>query len=117
MKDFGLHIPIHQPCEISWKDDSVLAEFTQKLFVQWQENFDDAVVKEIVKMAKAEGITDVVILNKPAIIEALKKQTAMKPLCGFWYKCPACKVGINTENGNPHYCEYCGQKIDWSEEE
>ena len=130
MKGFGLHIPIYQPCEISWKDDSVLSEFAQKVYVECQENLDDAVIKEIVKTAKAEGITDLVLLNKPAIIDALRKQTAMKPKIrkfGFksvYYACPCCEQRLISKidgefiAGQKYYhCYRCGQKLDWSEEE
>lgn len=95
--------------------------------VSFRDDIEDKIIQEIIKEAKAEGITDVVLLNKPAIIEALKKQTAIKHhhtrIDEVKDKarisvCPSC-LGciITTENEFPKHCTWCGQKIDWSEEE
>lgn len=46
--------------------------------------------------------------------EALEKQIPKKPIK---YKdeivCPSCKTLV----GSPPYCRYCGQALDWGEEE
>lgn len=48
------------------------------------------------------------------IREALEKQTPKKPIK---YKdeivCPSCKTLV----GSSPYCRYCGQALDWGEEE
>lgn len=61
--------------------------------------------------------------------EALEKQIPKKPICevveiksegmqGYirYLKCPNCKWNIDEEN-TVDFCTYCGQAIDWSDEE
>lgn len=57
-------------------------------------------------------------------IEALEKQLPKKPdimdhiLGDINFKCPTCKSEYICEKENePLYCQNCGQRIDWSEEE
>lgn len=49
-----------------------------------------------------------------AVIKALEKQIPKKPIK---YKdeivCPSCKTLV----GSAPYCRYCGQALDWGEEE
>lgn len=52
-------------------------------------------------------------------INALEKQISQKPIqdsyCGFvTYECPKCHSEV--KNGQK-YCDDCGQKLDWSDEE
>ena len=73
---------------------------------------------------------------KDIAIDAMKKQIPKKPIekpekysKNFWHLyCPSCEnwIGIwNSRvkhrdmynNSNSHICPYCGQAIDWSEEE
>ena len=52
-------------------------------------------------------------------LEALEKQVAKKPvdviarINGKYGKCPSCKCNVL----RMPYCERCGQKLDWSDEE
>ena len=46
------------------------------------------------------------------VIEALKNQIPKKALDK--YNCPRCEEQLM---GRVNYCEYCGQAIDWGEEE
>ena len=61
--------------------------------------------------------------------ESLDKQIPEKPICEVleikserqqsyirYLKCPNCKRNIDEEN-TVHFCTYCGQAIDWSDEE
>ena len=51
-------------------------------------------------------------------IKALEKQIAKKPIYDNYhragYRCPNCN---NTNPWGYEHCRYCGQKLDWSEEE
>ena len=55
--------------------------------------------------------------------ELKEKATAKKPLAPFTHKgcgnhcCPNCTHPLTTfcEDYNMEYCEWCGQKLDWSE--
>lgn len=33
---------------------------------------------------------------------------------GYNCVCPSCNRPLDTEDGNPNFCSYCGQKLDWS---
>lgn len=58
-------------------------------------------------------------------IQALEKQIPKKPIENDTnsFDCPCCKYDLKTDTGNPFgdyflsYCDNCGQKIDWSDEE
>lgn len=61
---------------------------------------------------------------KRTAIEALEKQLPKRPdimdyiLGDINFKCPTCKSEYICEKENePLYCQNCGQRIDWSEEE
>ena len=53
-------------------------------------------------------------------IEALEKQVPKKPIEGATFKhigkCPDCRQTISTRSAFRN-CQYCGQKIDWGNEE
>lgn len=105
-----------------------LPDLIQKIEVQMKDNLENAVVEQIIKTAKEEGITDVIILNKQAVSEALRKQIPQKPTPhkvkvdkirvgnGCWgkgttiYKCPNCGEFISRTN---KCCGECGQALDW----
>ena len=69
-------------------------------------------------------ITQVDITNtewaKEMAIEALEKQIPKKPIEGATFKhigkCPDCRQTISTRSAFRN-CQYCGQKIDWGNEE
>ena len=47
--------------------------------------------------------------------EAIEKQTPKKPKKDIvHYRCPNCDAMLNTYD-TCEYCNYCGQKLDWSE--
>jgi hypothetical protein len=112
--NFGMFLHVQDPD----LPESPLDEVVHKLYVAFREDLEDGIIQEIIEEAKAEGITDMAILNKPAIIDALKKQTAMKPIGEKYFKkCPSCNRGIGVEFGKPGFCDKCGQKLDWSEDD
>lgn len=99
--------------------------------------------KEKIKMNKYQEAIEVIKSNYPPehysmlraaldlSIELLEKAIAKKPalltLPGFsaenasHLSCPNYKQPIvnvwNVNKYNPHYCHYCGQRLDWSKEE
>ena len=54
------------------------------------------------------------------VISMLEKQVAKKPIEGATFKhigkCPDCRQVISTRSAFRN-CQYCGQKIDWGNEE
>ena len=73
-------------------------------------------------------VTDIDAEPLRLAIKALEKQIPKKPICEVveikserqqsyirYLKCPNCKRNIDEEN-TVHFCTYCGQAIDWSDE-
>lgn len=101
-----------------------IAQMTSKICVQMAEQYDEAVIAEIANAARACGVSDCVVLNKKAIMDALMKQVPQQPdLEGDGYSdgelvydtgyCPRCHQDYEIEYHTPKYCENCGQAIDW----
>jgi len=123
--DLGMHINIPaQSIDLSEGVNSYVA----KIAVQIQETVDNAIVDEIVKVAKEQGISDLYILDKQNIIAAMRKQMPMKVLETTLhgnveaYHCKNCFNRVATFiNGNlvsgkiQKHCDECGQKLDMSE--
>lgn len=122
--DFGVHISLPTN-NLEFADG--IASCVQKVAIQMQEKIDEEIIREIVKVAKEQGITDVYILDKQNILQALKKQIPTKPIktnpiCysrtkdgqeeyAYDYCCSLCGANVNKEK---HHCP-CGQTIDWSD--
>lgn len=94
--------------------DGLHISVTDKIVVEMAEKYDNIIAAEIAKAARAAGASDVTVLNKKAIVEALMKQRPEKVKNGT---CPRChriflfRVGEVAKGG---YCDNCGQAIDWS---
>ena len=95
---------------------------SNEIAVKMAEQYDDFIVSQIAMEARAEGISDLTVLNKWAILNAIKKQIPQKP----WYRreedadgwaCPACHMGVTVDHGRikDTFCSHCGQAIDWEE--
>ena len=130
--------PTEWGCRFSFPENAVL-EFdpvnpiVHKIAVAMAEHYDDAVTEAIAKAAKAEGITELTVLNKSAIISAIQKQIPKKPefvdirfrnhgrsvadgvSLSKCYKCPSCWSHIFHVWDSEKYCVHCGQALDWAE--
>ena len=77
-------------------------------------NVDDAILAEIVKIAKEKDVTTLVVLNKEYIYEALDKHRPKKVKPFRDYKtikaCPVCGRELIY---SAKYCYDCGQRVDW----
>jgi 6-phosphogluconate dehydrogenase len=109
-----------------------VTEITQKIAVIMNDNVENAIIDKIIQEAKQEGVTDLFILNKQAIMEAIKKQIPAKAIPHKvdvekikirgvnWcknttiYKCPCCDDFISITN---KHCHECGQALDWGDTE
>lgn len=98
--------------------------------IKWRDDIDNAILGEIQEKATEHGISTEYILNKKAIISALKKQIPKKPkerkagFKSFDYVCPECasrrisKIdGEWIAGSHSRYCSNCGQALDWSDTE
>ena len=86
--------------------------------------------QETIRLLKMEmlGDSEQMECAKKIAVEALNKQIPKKIICevveiksevkqGYirYLKCPNCKRNIDEEN-TVHFCTYCGQALDWSDE-
>lgn len=83
--------------------------------VQWvNDRLTEDMIRSICAMARAEGATDVTILDKEFVVSAIRRAFADKPLMdGGQYRCPRCR---DNKSLLGLYCDNCGQKIDWETE-
>lgn len=61
---------------------SIPKDFTHNVFVKTLENFDNTIMSEIIKIAKEQGYTDLMLINKEFVVEALKREMARRELNG-----------------------------------
>ena len=57
---------------------SITKDITHTLFVKTLENFDNAIMAEIIKIAKEQGYTDLMLINKEFVVEAFKREIARR---------------------------------------
>ena len=87
--------------------------------VRMAENYDTFVTTQIAMEARASGISDITILNKRAIINALNKQIPEQVIMNQDVcLCPACHYDMMglwdyPDVQDPNYCPICGQKLKW----
>lgn len=101
--------------------DGLHMSMTDKIVVQMVDNYENAVAAEIAKAARAAGASDVTVLNKPAIMDALMKRTPQRYTRRRYTEnidmpcCPACGSD-KIFHFRSRFCPDCGQAIDWTEE-
>lgn len=99
------------PENMTFEYDRQVHTLVDKLAVNMAERYDNFIVEQIAMAARAEGISDLTVLNKTAIMEAMQKQIPQK-VCN--YTCPRCgKIDILANHFA--YCNKCGQALDWEE--
>lgn len=100
----------------------------------YEEKIDTEAMNEIVDIAKAAGVSDVILLDKQKIVLAITKQISQPPknqgddlvrhiycpCCGYFFgngmkslqaKEPKIAIIFNAEK----HCRNCGQALDWSD--
>lgn len=104
------------PENMKVEDNAGTIRITEKIAVRLAERVDDACASAILNEMGAEGYAFGVVMNKVAIMEAIKKQCAMKILRDN--VCPGCLMPVYrpTGVGNTHYCVHCGQLVTWRRE-
>jgi hypothetical protein len=103
---FGIHYETNCP-KVIRNDilDGALTSTINQIYVKSVEVLDDEIAKEIVRVARDTGITDVVLLDKNNIKVALEKASP-KPL--EHNKCPVCNAILLSRSS---YCDVCGQRV------
>lgn len=88
---------------------------SNQVVVMMAEQYDDFIVSRIAMEARAEGISDLTVLNKRAILNAIKRTIPQKPKEDGGLYCLAC--GRNLWMDHFKFCPDCGQALDWGEED
>lgn len=117
--EFGKRFNI--PENIQFEYDGKTGCVAQDIAVRMAEKWEDFVVAQIVAEATDMGISDITVLNKPAIMDALRKQIPQKPIRDSLADraCPNCNAYIPFDALNdriedaPNFCKHCGQALDW----
>ena len=120
VKEWGSRFNFPENLKIEY--DGYNGGISNQIAVKMAEKYDDFIVSQIAMEARAEGVSDLTVLNKWAILNAIKKQIPQKP----WYRreedaegwaCPACHMGVTVDHGRikDTFCSHCGQAIDWEE--
>ena len=115
-KEWGSRFQFPENQQINF--DGLHMSVTDKIVAQMVDNYETAVAAEIAQAARIAGASDVTVLDKAAIIDALMKRTPRKPDRRKFDKttdypvCPTCgSDGISYRRSR--YCPDCGQAIDW----
>ena len=104
------------PENVNYELDGQCEVMVNRFAVQYAEQYDAFIVEQIAKEARAAGVSDLTVLNRAAILEALERRTPRKPNHRIATKsidsscCPACGSYILNHH---RFCPYCGQAIDW----
>ena len=118
---FGEHYKLNP--EVLDLSGNPVNNFIQKIQVIMQENLENAVCDAIAKEAEAQGFTDLFVLNKKAIFNALSKQIPEKidniskdDLVAGCHCCGEINALYKLNGDRNNYCGNCGQKINWGEQ-
>lgn len=98
--------------------DSGVHRVTQKMCTQIVDEYDNFLVQQIANTARENGIGELFVLNKKTIMDALSKQMPKKPVdlakSELYGRCAVCGKAVHV---GERYCDQCGQKLDWGEED
>jgi hypothetical protein len=99
--------------------DGFSGSLVNEIVVKMVEKYDNFIADQIASEARAEGISDLTVLNKTAIMNALRRQVPQQVILEHdMCICPFCKYDMmglwdNPEAQDPAYCPICGQKLKW----
>ena len=99
--------------------DGLCGNITNQVAVKMVEKYDGFIADQIAMEARASGVSDVTILNKEAIMNALKKEIPQQVILNdIECLCPACRYDMMglwdyPDVKDPNYCPICGQKLKW----
>lgn len=108
---------IEEAIENFIEDGNIEKEVTYKI-TQTMRITEDAFIYEYILPYCSQTMQ--IEIDKSRLIEALEKQIPQKPNKDRYYiKCGNCGHNIPKvmKKGKMPYCPFCGQHIDWSEEE
>lgn len=83
------------------------------------EKYDSFVADQIAMEARTSGVSDLTVLNKAAIMNAINKQIPQQVILNeIECLCPSCRYDMMglwdcPDVQDPNYCPICGQKLKW----
>ena len=107
------------PENMNFEYDRQVHTIVNEIAVKMAEEYNNFIVEQIAMEARASGVSDLTVLNKPAIINALKKQVPQQVVLNeYECLCPACRYDMMglwdyPDVQDPNYCPICGQKLKW----
>jgi hypothetical protein len=115
--DFGRRYQFPDNMHVEY--DGFSGSIVNEIVVNMAEKYDSFIADKIAMEARAEGISDLTVLNKPAIINALMKAVPHQVILeADQCLCPACKYDMMglwdyPDVQDPAYCPICGQRLKW----
>lgn len=117
--DFGRRYQFPDNMHVEY--DEFSGSIVNEIVVKMAEKYDNYIADQIAIEARAEGISDLTVLNKHAIINALKKAIPQQvTLTLDRCICPGCNYDMMglwdyPDVQDPTYCPICGQRLKWKE--
>jgi tRNA(Ile2) C34 agmatinyltransferase TiaS len=119
------HIHLDIPKDLTPKENAfgdMVCSITNKIMFEQVEKIDNEICERIKDIALLNGIDEIYVIDRNAIISALEKQIPHKlapktskgnevPVCG------KCNGIMDLMQGELNYCPKCGQALDWSDTE
>lgn len=115
--EFGTRFQFNENMKFEY--DGQVHTLVNEIAVKMAEKYDNFIVEQIAMEARASGISDLTVLNKPAIINALTKQIPLQVIMNeVQILCPSCRTDMMglwdyPDVQDPNYCPLCGQKLKW----
>lgn len=118
-QEFGCRYQFPENMKVEY--DGFSGSIVNEIVINMAEKYDNFIADQIAMEARAEGISDLTILNKHAIMSALRKAAPKRViLTPDRSLCPGCGYDMlqlwdYPDVRNPAYCPLCGQKLKWGE--
>ena len=125
------HIHLDIPKDLTPKENALgdmVCSITNKIMIEQVEKIDNEICERIKDIAILNGIDEVYVIDRNAILSALEKQIPKKPM-GIYDEnehhikdeddlyepalfgvCPVCNQEVQD---GMIYCSFCGQALDW----
>lgn len=109
----------HFPENIRIEYEGFCGSVNNQIAVKMAEKYEDFVIEQIAMEARASGVSDLTVLNKTAIINAINKQIPLQVILNDYEAlCPNCRYDMMglwdyPDVQDPDYCPICGQKLKW----
>lgn len=115
--EFGNRFSFPENLHIEY--EGLCGNIVNEIAVKMAEKYDNFIVSQIAMEARASGVSDLTVLNKTAIINALTKATPQQVIMNeIEILCPTCRYDMMglwdyPDVKDPNYCPICGQKLKW----